>query len=102
MLVDRPNSLHEAGPVAGVQQLPPAVLLHDLGEHDQLVVDALALLTFLYTMCRIVEEILALDLIDIGSSAERFERSEDRAIRAESSERAVVLDVFDVLVKCRV
>ena len=98
IFVNRAHGFDEAGPVRGVQELRLAMLLHHLRNHDQLVVDALALLPFLQAVGREVEQVLALHVVNVGLRAKGFETGKDRPVGAERAERAVVLDVFGIVV----
>jgi hypothetical protein len=44
------------------------VLLHDLGEHNELVIDALPFLALFYALGGKAHKILAFDLIDVPPS----------------------------------
>jgi len=85
ILVDRPHRFHETRPVGGLEHSRLAVLLENLGENDQLVVDALALLALLHAMGGEGEQIFAPDFVDIRLAAEALERSEDGPVGAEGS-----------------
>jgi hypothetical protein len=59
-------------PVGGIQELGLAMLLHHLRNHDQLVVNALALLPFLQALGREVEQVLPLHIVNVRSSRKRI------------------------------
>jgi len=100
ILIDRAHGFNEAGPVRGVQELGLAMLLHQRN-NDQLVVDALAVVPFLQAIGGEVEQVLSLHVVNAGLRAKGFETGKDRPVGAQGPQRAVVLDVFGIVVERR-
>ena len=75
------------------------MLLHHLRDHDKLVVNALALLPLLHAIGREIEQILALNIIDVDLAAERLEGFEDRTVGTECSQDAVIADILLVAIE---
>src|SRR5258708_4220064 len=75
------------------------MLLHHLREHKELVIDALALLPLFHALRREIQEILPLDIIDVGLRTEFLERLQDWTIGSECAKRSVILNVFLVRIE---
>src|ERR1700680_5021801 len=99
VLLNRANRLNKSRPVGSVKKLRAAVLFQYLAQHDQLVVNALALLRLLQAVRGEVEKIRALDLVDVGLGAESFEAGENRAVGAEGAQAAVIANVLAVFIE---
>src|SRR6266852_2335008 len=75
------------------------MLLHHLRENHELVIDALPLLPLFHTLRGEIQEILPLDIIDVGFRTGFLEGVQDGTIGSECSKRTVKLNVFLICVE---
>src|SRR5690242_4772494 len=98
ILIDWAHGFYEARPIGSVQKFSLTMLFQYLRYDDELIVDAFSLLPLLLAIGGEVEKILAFDRINVGLGAKFLEGLEDRPVGAVGPQRAVISDVFQIVV----